>query len=111
MMQEGKANQFIKSFFLTEKEFINNLRKTRPDLFNDSDPKAVLARNLVLQRKKLHLSQKEVSAKSGVPIATYQRLEAAKPHTNPKLDQIIKVSVALHSTVDTLFSAKRIAKG
>jgi DNA-binding XRE family transcriptional regulator len=107
---EGKANQFMKSFFLTEKDFLSNLRKTRPDLFNDSNPKAVLARNLVIKRKMLHLSQKDVSIKARVPIATYQRLEAAKEESNPSLDGIIQVSVALHTTVGDLFSTGRVAK-
>jgi len=110
MNMEGKANQFMKSFFLTEKDFLVNLRKTRPDLFNDSNPKAVLARNLVLTRKKLRLSQKEVSVMARVPIATYQRLEAAKDENNPGLDRIIQVSVALHTTVGDLFNTGRVAK-
>jgi DNA-binding XRE family transcriptional regulator len=110
MNMEGKANQFMKSFFLTEKDFLVNLRKTRPDLFNNSNPKAVLARNLVLARKRLRLSQKEVSIKAHVPIATYQRLESAKEETNPGLDRIIQVSVALHTTVGDLFNTGRVAK-
>jgi len=53
-----------------------------------------LAKQLKTLRKKLGLTQEEISEKIGMDIRYYQRLESAKPNA-VKIDTIEKISKAL----------------
>ena len=53
-----------------------------------------LARQLKKLRKRLDLTQEEMSEKIGMDIRYYQRLESAKPNA-VKIDTIEKISKAL----------------
>ncbi len=61
-----------------------------------------LAKQLKTLRKKLGLTQEEMSEKIGMDIRYYQRLESAKPNA-VKIDTIDKISKALKISPSKLF--------
>src|SRR4051812_24406448 len=78
-------------------DLISILEKKRPDLAErakNPSAKMKVAMNLFELRRKEGLTQKEAAEKSGIPIATYQRIEEAQPTSNAKIDVIEKLAKA-----------------
>jgi|ERR1039458_6595206 DNA-binding XRE family transcriptional regulator len=84
--------------FTSHEENVKKLKKTNPAAYKslkNPDPKACLAWNLIEIRNKKHLTQKELSDKSGVSLRTINYIENLDYGYNATLDVIQKVAKAL----------------
>jgi len=84
--------------FTSHEENVKKLKKTKPEAYKslkNPDPKSCLAWNLVEIRNKKHLTQKELSDKSGVSLRTINYIENLDYGYNATLDVIQKLAKAL----------------
>lgn len=61
-----------------------------------------LASNIITLRKKQNYSQMELSKKAGIPRSTLTYMESGE--SNPSLTNLVKISAALHVSVEELIS-------
>ena len=59
--------------------------------------RASLARKIILERRRLGLSQAELARRAGIPVESLNRLERAK--TNPTIKTVDKIDRALKAAV------------
>jgi len=99
--------------FLTEKESMERLKKSRPDLFQamkNPSPKARLGANIMTLRHKKGMSQKDLADKAKVGFRTLQRIEEAQPTSNPTTDVVEGVAIALGVDIQDLFKPVDLTK-
>jgi DNA-binding XRE family transcriptional regulator len=84
--------------FTSHEENVRKLKRTNPTAFKslkNPDPKTCLAWNLIEIRNKKHMTQKELSDKSGIALRTVTYIENLDYGYNASLDVIQKIAKAL----------------
>lgn len=87
------------------------LKRRRPDLFDaklQPSPRRRLAGRLLFLRQSLNLSQANLAKKAGIGVATYQRIEQCQPSSNPSLDVLEKLAIALKVPFDGLWTGPSV---
>jgi len=99
--------------FLTEKESMERLKKSRPDLFQalkNPSPKSRVGANVMALRYKKGFSQKELADKAKVGFRTLQRIEEAQPTSNPTSDVLEGLALALGVDIVDLYKPVDLIK-
>lgn len=84
--------------FTSHEENVKRLKRIKPEAYRslkNPDPKACLAWNVIEIRNKKHMTQKELSDKSGVSLRTINYIEDLNYGYNATLDVIQKMAKAL----------------
>lgn len=84
--------------FTSHEENVKKLQRSNPTAYKslkNPDPKSCLAWNLIETRNKKHLTQKELSDKSGVGLRTITYIENLSYGYNATLDVVQKLAKAL----------------
>jgi len=69
-----------------------------------NDQYSLFAKNIKLNRQRLHLTQEQLAEKSDISISYIKQIESGKYFKNISLTTMLKLSKALDTNIHSLFS-------